>query len=440
MLASALALLIVAPESFRSALEPYCVARSHQLGGVVEFLALESTDRGDGVDAPERLKRELYRRWKDNQLGAVLLVGDADTMPMRFMKLDRATASALDTAFYPSDLYYADLARADGSFDNWNGNQDGMHAQYFGEVHGETNKSDAINFDNISYEPEIAVGRWPVSTPQAAAAVAEKTIRHQNSIESSDTMPRVDLFFSGGWIDNQKAANALVAELTNSSNWRPVAHAYFTPEQPPTHEAMGEALGSHPAAILHTGHGQPQRWEGCLDARLLASAQANATPPLLFSIGCSTTEVCTLPPYQAYADIHGTFHVGTDRGEVFAAFPPQPNPLQRGGCNSSSMAEDAVRSPDSGAIAVIGCVTGAQPCAHTLLDGFVEQMARRPDASIGSWWTGALRHYYSSQRLAQLTPNESWYPPSIFFQGMKFILLGDPTVVLKAQGSAPTSK
>jgi hypothetical protein len=28
---------------------------------------------------------------------------------------------------------------------------------------------------------------------------------------------------------------------------------------------------------------------------------------------------------------------------------------------------------------------------------------------------------------ADLTPSDSWYPPSIYFQPMKFIVLGDPT-------------
>lgn len=32
--------------------------------------------------------------------------------------------------------------------------------------------------------------------------------------------------------------------------------------------------------------------------------------------------------------------------------------------------------------------------------------------------------------LAELTPTDDWYPPSIFLQGMKFILLGDPSLPL----------
>ena len=102
----------------------------------------------------------------------MLLVGDADVMPVRYMVLDRVTPAAFDYAFYPSDLYYADLAKADGSFEDWNGAKDGFHAGYFGEVRGEKNKTDPINYDGVDYQPEIAVGRWPVSTAAELRIVA----------------------------------------------------------------------------------------------------------------------------------------------------------------------------------------------------------------------------------------------------------------------------
>ena len=102
----------------------------------------------------------------------MLLVGDVDVLPVRYMVLDRITPAAFDYAFYPSDLYYADLAKKDGSFEDWNARQDAFHAGYFGEVRGEKNKRDGINYDQIDYLPEVAVGRWPVSTPDEARLVA----------------------------------------------------------------------------------------------------------------------------------------------------------------------------------------------------------------------------------------------------------------------------
>jgi len=85
--------------------------------------------------------------------------------------------------------------------------------------------------------------------------------------------------------------------------------------------------------------------------------------------------------------------------------------------------------PAGGAIGYIGCNTGSQPCALTLQRGFV-LAASQPHIRIGDAWNEALRFYYAEERLAELKPDKGWYPPSIFFQGMKFMLFGDPTIEL----------
>ncbi len=163
-------LAVVAPERFHEALGAFVGHKRRQMP--VELVSLEQalTD-ATGVDDAERLKRWLYAAWRERGVGYALFVGDADCLPVRYMVLDRVTAPAFDYAFYPSDLYYADLAREDGSFDDWNARKEGFHKAYFGEVRGEKNKGDPINYDAVHYRPEIAVGRWPVSTPEEASAV-----------------------------------------------------------------------------------------------------------------------------------------------------------------------------------------------------------------------------------------------------------------------------
>ena len=74
--------------------------------------------------------------------------------------------------------------------------------------------------------------------------------------------------------------------------------------------------------------------------------------------------------------------------------------------------------------------SGAQPCALTLLDGF-QGALRTPQATcVGDAWRIALAQYFEREKLATLQPNDDWYPPSIFFQGMKFVFFGDPTLRL----------
>ena len=147
--------------------------------------------------------------------------------------------------------------------------------------------------------------------------------------------------------------------------------------------------------------------------------------------GCSTAICGALGPYQAYLDVDGKEHEGTDRGEVFSAPPPPPAAYQTGRFNPTGLGEQLLRRDMQGAVAYIGCNTGGQPCGLTLVAGFVKSLAAQPDIVLGDAWASAVSHYYEQERLASLVPTDSWYPASIFFQGMKYMLFGDPTLPLR---------
>ncbi len=139
-------LVVIAPEAFRPALRAFLSHKANLLP--TEFQGLEELLKTQaGADDAEKVKRYLYDEWHEHGVGFALLVGDVDVFPVRYMVLDRVTPAAFDYAFYPSDLYYSDLAKADGSFESWNARHDSFHAGYFGEVRGEKNKSDPINYD-----------------------------------------------------------------------------------------------------------------------------------------------------------------------------------------------------------------------------------------------------------------------------------------------------
>jgi len=128
------------PETFQPALARF-IAHKQALRPT-EFRSLESILRQTrGVDDPERLKQFLYEEWRQRGLGYVLLVGDVDVLPVRYMVLDRITPAAFDYAFYPSDLYYGDIAKPDGSFYDWNARKDAFHASYFGEVRAKSTRA-----------------------------------------------------------------------------------------------------------------------------------------------------------------------------------------------------------------------------------------------------------------------------------------------------------
>ena len=412
-------LLIVAPEQFVPALEEFVKHKSNLLDANVKTLEAILAS-GDGVDDAEKLKRFLYAEQRDRGLDFVLLVGDVDVLPVRYMTLDRKQDSAFNYSFYPSDLYYADLARADGSFEDWNAQRDSYHAGYYGEVRGETNKDDPINYDGVDYQPDVAVGRWPVSTPEEVERVADKTIRFERATleAEGDTPKRAGLVSVGGWVDSRPWMDGLASKL--GANWE-IEKRYFSnrrrrSETPPTREEVRGLFNGDMNLIVHAGHGQNDQWEQCL------------AMPIVVSAGCSTANFAPLPPYTRYVDVKGNEHKGTDRGEKFDSPPTPPANYQRDKYNPSGLGEQLLKRSEHGAVAYIGCNTGSQPCGLTLVEGFVFALADANEPRLGACWSEAVKYYYEQQRLATIKPDNGWYPPSIFFQPMKFMVFGDPSL------------
>lgn len=424
-------LIVVAPKSFQPALQEFIAHK--QKRRPTELHSLESILEGNvGVDDPEKIKRFLFHEWKERGLGYVLLVGDVDVLPVRYMTLDRITPAAFDYSFYPSDLYFSDLARQDGSFDDWNTRKDSFHAGYFGEVRGEKNKNDPINYDEVDYRPDIAVGRWPVSTAEEARLVAAKTITYENAARSNHTVPSRAAFFSvGGWVDTRGRLDRLTQRLTN--HWT-IEKRYYSDARkqpgtpPPTAKEVCSLLNSGVALAVHTGHGEAHRWADSFAIRDLARVTNGNALPIVMSAGCSTAYFAPLAPYGAYVDVEGKEHAGSDHKEVFTAPPPPPNPYQRGRFNPTGLGEQLLKQSTNGAVAYIGCNTGSQPCALTLVDGFVGAVSDEGTKTLGGCWNSAIRYYYDNEHLADLKPDSGWYPPSIFFQAMKFMLFGDPSI------------
>jgi hypothetical protein len=426
--AEAKGLLVISPRAFESALQEFVAWKKTQLPA--QWVALEDIlQKSPGADDPEKLKRWLYTEWKERGAGYVLLAGDADVTPVRYMVLDRKTAPAFDYAFYPSDLYYADLAKPDGSFDDWNAQKEGFHAGYIGEVRGEANKGDPINFDQVDYLPELAVGRWPVSTVEEVKRIADKSAAYERKVlANSDPVLRRAAFMAvDGWIDARGLLGSLAAKLEGA--WQIEKRFYGTAE-PPNSRQTRRILQDGAGFMVHTGHGQPDQWEKCFSIRDLDRLMNAAGVPIFLSAGCSTAHFAPLPPYEPYVDRDGKEHSGTDRGEKFTEPPLPPSPLQAGAVNPTCLGEQLLKHEGAGGVAYIGCNTGSQPFGLTLVDGFIRELAAAKAPRLGDCWNSALRFYVTEQKLRELKPNDSWVPPAIFFQGMKFMVFGDPSLRL----------
>ncbi len=346
-------LVIIAPRQFEAELKPFVEYRRRSLP--VEVAVLETVlAKNPGVDDPEKLKRFLYAAWQKRKARYVLLVGDATVLPVRYMVLDRVTPAAFDTAFYPSDLYYADVARKDGSFEDWNGRKDGFHAQYFGEVHGEKNNQDPINFDRVHYVPTLAVGRWPINAPNEVTTLVNKTIGFEERIIAGRaSRPRIGLVNHEGFVDARDQMDRMAGLMPRywAIERRYYSDARRRSPRPPTEQEVVDLLNSGVDLVVHVEHGSDTTWQGCLSTRNLSKIKNAEYLPVMISAGCSTARFATLPPYEPYVDVHGIQHKGTNAGEVFRDPPPPPAPYQTGRFSAIGLGRQLVRAGPDGAVA-----------------------------------------------------------------------------------------
>jgi hypothetical protein len=284
----------------------------------------------------------------------------------------------------------------------------------------------------------LALGRWPVNTPQEVRTMVAKSIGFEKRIAAASAAAspsrfRGALIHNSGWIDSRWAMDEEAKMLPKG--WT-IDRRYYSDDArksndpPPNQDEVVKLLNSGVDLMLHAGHGDNDQWEQSLrvsDLRRLKNANCL---PVMMSIGCNTAQFCALAPYEAYLDVHGVEHKGTYAGEVFKAPPPPPAAYQKGRFNSLGLGKELLRAGPNGAVAYIGCNTGGQPCALTLMDGFARSWGKDPSARLGDCWMQAVSYYYDHEHLATLKPNGDWYPPSVFFQAMKYMVYGDPSLKL----------
>ncbi len=305
-------------------------------------------------------------------------------------------------------------------------------AIYFGEVRGEKNKTDPINFDAIDYRPELAVGRWPVDSIDEVRMVAEKTMTEERSVlaRKGHGLRRAAFVWVPGWVDGGDDMDPLGLVAAPWLDGVEAVWRRHRKRRPADEHHVSTLLNEGASLVLHVGHGDDHGWAGSLNVSTLKRIHNADRLPVVISAGCSTARFATLPPYEAYQDVHGKKHRGSNAGEVFTGPPPPPSPYARGPFNPTGLGEIMVRRGPGGAVAYIGCNTGGQPCALTMLEGFVDALRDLPEPTLGDCWARAIDHYYDAEHLATIKPNDDWYPPSIFFQGMKYMVFGDPALRL----------
>ncbi|TFG28720.1 hypothetical protein EU528_10830 [Candidatus Thorarchaeota archaeon] len=141
-----------------------------------------------GADLPERIKKGIADWQHRYRIKYVLLMGDSDVLPVKYITMDwnchtpePDKFSASDVVFSASDLYYADLYNASEDFADWDFDKNG----YYGELLGAWKFTgvEPINYDRLDMFPDVAVGRVPASTEEEVSNYIDKVISYETNAD-----------------------------------------------------------------------------------------------------------------------------------------------------------------------------------------------------------------------------------------------------------------
>ncbi len=125
-----------------------------------------------GNDLPAKIRNFLREYYQDWGIFYVLIVGDHETIPMRYCYPDPNNHnfdiySWSNGGEVPTDYYYADLSYSDS--ESWDSDGDG----YYGE----------FNEDNPDFKAEVYVGRIPTSIPEKIIYSLNKIVSFEQDTE-----------------------------------------------------------------------------------------------------------------------------------------------------------------------------------------------------------------------------------------------------------------
>lgn len=176
-------LLIIAPKIFHNELIPLV---DHKNGIGIQTILVDTEMVYDqmiqqGRDDAERVKYFIKYAVENWGVQYVLLVGGRSNqghiekwyVPVRYSFLDRPYETYLEEKFL-SDLYFADLYNANGTFSSWDDNGNGV----FGEWRvGEQ----AADYPDLI--PDVSLGRLPCLNARELGIVVQKIIRYETMSE-----------------------------------------------------------------------------------------------------------------------------------------------------------------------------------------------------------------------------------------------------------------
>ena len=172
-------MIIIAPETFSSHIKPLLDHKnSHDVKTCI-LTTQEIYTKYQGRDAAEQVKyaiKDAKEQWNISYvllLGGLKFLGIGWYVPVRYSQLDDGSGNSM----FLTDLYFADLYKENGEFDDWDSNGDSIFAEW--------------GKDTLDLTPDVAIGRLPCRNTREVDNVVEKIITYETQTDGSSWFHRM---------------------------------------------------------------------------------------------------------------------------------------------------------------------------------------------------------------------------------------------------------
>ena len=223
-------------------------------------------------DKPEKIKYYIKDAIEQYGIKYVLLVGDADLLPVRYVNTSIGDV--------PSDLYYADVFRGDGSFSSWDENGNG--------IYGERD-------DGIDFLPDVYLGRLPASNENEMNLLVNKIINFELPEEKA-LFIGTELFWDTDLREGEYLKECISEELPGMNIEKLYETDEYKKDGNATRDEIAKDINKGVLFVNFASHGSPygMGWQsggwGIDDLSLLHNGYKL---PVVFAMACSTNEFDT---------------------------------------------------------------------------------------------------------------------------------------------------
>jgi len=167
-------MVIIAPETFASAIQPLIDHKNDH--DILTYLKTteEIYQECQGRDIAEQIKYYIKSAIEEHAIKCVLLIGGRIGqsfryyVPIRYANIDDGYMHKQVL----SDLYFADIYKENGSFEDWDSNGNGIYAEWTGNT--------MVPDDPVDLVPDVSVGRLPCRSKQEVTDIVKKIITYES--------------------------------------------------------------------------------------------------------------------------------------------------------------------------------------------------------------------------------------------------------------------